>query len=260
MGCGGGIVLVAVEEADEVGGEFEQLRSDGAFGGDDDTVGEGKFEAGLVGGVIDVGDGSGDEVAEDVGVVGLGLSVVAAADDSGESGVEHTAFDGAGTLAEVAGVLLQEGGQERVADECPVEGVGVVGSGAFEVAAGTPVIALMGVVDFGVSGEEEGSAEVIGVERAAEGEAELLAGGEGDCLSAEDGVEVGDDAEDALRLLGLEFSLSLKAEAFAGLGWCFGWFGCGQGRGGGAGGLLAGFRLLEEIGGGVGQGFGWWGG
>ena len=87
-------LAMAMIEGDEVGGKFEELCSDGALGGDLEGVIEDEADAALVGGVVEVGDAAGDEVAGDVGVAELIVAVVAFADDGGEGGVQDAAFDG----------------------------------------------------------------------------------------------------------------------------------------------------------------------
>ena len=71
------------ELADEVLG--------GVAGDVEEAVADGEAEAARGGGVVGVGDGSGGEAAEDVGVVGLELAVVAARDDGRLEGVERRA-------------------------------------------------------------------------------------------------------------------------------------------------------------------------
>jgi hypothetical protein len=240
----GGFGLFVEEVLDEVGAELEELAAYGSEEGDAGAVLQGEADAALVGGVVGVGDGSGDEVAEDVGGVELVLAVVSAADDGGESGVDETRLDAAGALAKVAGILMEDGGEQGVADDGTVDVVGVGGADALEVPGWTPAVAVVGVGDFAVAAGEEGFADVEGVDGALEGEMPLLAGGEGKGLSVFDDVELRDDAEEALLLFGLEL---------VGGGLWFLICGLLRGAGGGRGCRRGPLLLLAEEGGCVGE-------
>ena len=64
-------------------------RSEGSLGADQQALLDGETEATVGGGVVEVGDAAGGDVAEDIGVVGLPLAIVALAVDGGADGVEE---------------------------------------------------------------------------------------------------------------------------------------------------------------------------
>ena len=158
-----------MEPVGDVGGEFEAYVSEGAFEEDDGGVDEGEGGSAVFGGVVGVRDGSGGEVAEDVGGVDLGATVVSAGDVGGEQGVAEAGADGADALAEEAGVLVEEDGVDGSGEHGSVGDVGEVGSDSFGVACGAPAEAAVGAVDLAEAAEDEGSDEVEGVGGGVEG-------------------------------------------------------------------------------------------
>ena len=151
---------------------------------------------------------------------------------------------------------MEQDGEEPVADDGAVELVGVAGAHALAVSGPALAEAQLGVLDgvgagdggvggVGVlgltdEGGEAGEAELIGIDGAAEGGAQLLHGGQGQVAAVEHGVEVGNDAADALA----EFALEL----FFGGGGSLGRVGLrGLLRGGRRGGLLLGGAQLSSV-------------
>ena len=146
--------------------------------------------------VVRVGDGPGDVVAQHIGDVELCLPVVAAAFNRGESGHPDAALDGAGSLAEVARILVQQLGQQSVADQLAVDVVGVVGADALEVAGRPPAVAAVAVDQLAVSSaNDKGPAKVEGIDSFMQREVPLLAAGERQGLAVQHHVEVGHHAE-----------------------------------------------------------------
>ena len=82
---------------------------------------------------------AGNDVAADVGVVRLPLAgVVVLADDVGGQRVEQPVGDGSVAQAEVARILVQDGGQNAVADHVAVKGIQIGRAGALAIALGAP--------------------------------------------------------------------------------------------------------------------------
>ena len=196
----------------DVRGKLQADVPETAFQGDDGGVDEGEGETAILRGVVCVGDGAGGEVSQDIGEVGLGVAIIAAADEGCGEGVAEARFDGAGSLAKETRILVEEDGVDGAGEHGAVEGVCVVGSGAFEVSGGSPAVAAMGVTELAGAGEDEGSDDVEGVGCGVDGKFRLLAPGEGDAAPADDGVEVGDDGEDALLLLGFDLAGTFGVE------------------------------------------------
>lgn len=155
-------------------------------------------------GAVEVGDAAGGEVAQDVGVVGLPASVVSSADEGGADGVEGAGGDGAGAAIEVAWVLAEECGEDGAADDAADEDVAVGCSVALAEAFCSVAVAFVLSTGLFFAGDDAGGGEGDGVGGGADGEFELLAGGEGSGVPDEAGVEVGEDAEDALFDLGVD--------------------------------------------------------
>ena len=131
------------------------------------------------------------------------MAVVALADDGVGDGVADARADAAGAFVVVAGVLVEEDGQDGVAEEVSGE-EGAVGGG---VALGVAVGALLPVVDVGGlldAGDDSGEDEVTGSTMVRRARRELLLRSERDGVGDVDDVKVGDDAEDALLLLLLD--------------------------------------------------------
>ena len=78
-----------VEVAGDVGVELDQQGSEGSLGADQQALLDREAEATVGGGVVEVGDAAGGDVAEEIGVVGLPLAIVALAVDGGADGVEE---------------------------------------------------------------------------------------------------------------------------------------------------------------------------
>lgn len=99
----------------------EELLEEGSDGAcayaDKDVVDSDLGVVFLAVGIVEAGDTAGGEIAEDVGVVWLPVSVVAFADDYRRDGVEGAVDDLSFSLVEVAGVLVEEGWQERGTEE-----------------------------------------------------------------------------------------------------------------------------------------------
>ena len=136
--------------------------AEGAFGGDEAAAFEGETGTAGTDGVVEVGKRAGGVVAEDVGEVELAVAVVAAAEDGGKQGVADSGFEGACALAKEAGILMEEDGVDGSGEHGAVDDVEVVGADAFEVSFGTPMVAAVGVFNFGNAGEEEGADDVEG--------------------------------------------------------------------------------------------------
>lgn len=84
----------------------------GVGGGVEEGVIHGENDAAVLFGTVEVGDGAGGEVAEDVRVVELVAAVVAAGNDGGGEGVPCPGRDASGALIEVAWVLMEEAGED----------------------------------------------------------------------------------------------------------------------------------------------------
>jgi hypothetical protein len=170
----------------------------GAFDDEADAAAVGR-------GIVGVGETVGHGSAEDAGVVELPVVVVAFADYGVGEGVEDAGFDGAIAFIEVAGVLLEEGGQDGVSEERSGEEGPVGGGVAFAIAlrAFAPTVDVVGLLDAGGDSVED---ERHGIDHGAEGELVFLFGverlGVGDVAD----VEVGEDAEDALLFLEIDLS------------------------------------------------------
>ena len=134
----------------------------GVAGDVEEAVAEGETDAAIIGGMIGVGDGGGGEAAEDVGVAGLRPAVVAAGADGELEGIEEALADGAGAFVEVAGILVQERGQDGAAEQAGVEVVDVFGAVAFGVALGSLTVAGIDVFGLLDAGDEAGGDVVDG--------------------------------------------------------------------------------------------------
>jgi hypothetical protein len=188
-----------------VGGEFadEEFLDDvldaGYADADGGAFGDDAYAAAVGGGVVGVGEAVGHGAAEDAGVVGLPVVVVSFADDGIGEGVEDAGLDGAIGFEEVAGILLEEGGQYGVAEQGAGEEGSVGGGVAFAEAlcAFSPVVDIVGLLD---SGGDSIEYEGDGIDHGAEGELVFLPGLERDGVGDVADVEVGEDAEDSLLL------------------------------------------------------------
>ena len=89
--------------------ELLEERADGALADTDEDVIDGRLNVvPRAVGVVERGDASGSEIAEDVRVVRLPLAVVALADDNGGYGVERAMKDAAPSIVEIARVLMKQ--------------------------------------------------------------------------------------------------------------------------------------------------------
>jgi hypothetical protein len=194
---GGGWGDVGGEVADE---EFLDDVLDGCFAETDGGVFEDEARAGAVGGwVVGVRDGGGGETADEARVFRLPVVVVALADNCGGDGVKDARTDSAGAFVEVARILLEEDGQERVAEHVSGEEGAIVGGVAFAIAlrALSPVVDIVGLLG---SGGDSIHQKRHGVDQRSEGELILLFRSERHGFGDVADVEVGEDAEDALLL------------------------------------------------------------
>jgi hypothetical protein len=216
VSCGGLVGVEAlggvfVEElAGDVGPELVEGEAYGS--GEHDDQGIGNCLRAAVGAVwvVKVGECAGGEDAADPGVVRLPFAgVVVFADDDAGEGIEQAAGERAVAEAEVARILVENGGQDGLADHGAANGVEVRNADAVQVAHGTPSECGVAVVRFAEAGDDKGSGEGDGVSYAAEGEAEFLFGGEGDGVGDVGDVELREDAEDALLLLLVDLLIGL---------------------------------------------------
>jgi len=173
----------------------------------EEAILEGQLGATVGGWVVEIGDGSGGEIAEDSGDVWLAMAVIATADDGPGDRVEETGMDAARSLVEVAWILVEEGRQNGSAHERAGGEVAEVGTEALAVAGGSLAVTAEGVgclLNAGGGSDQEKVARVLGV---FPGEAELLRGGEGRSVPVIADKEVGKEAEETLGLFELKLLL-----------------------------------------------------
>jgi len=159
------------------------------------------------GGIVEVGDGSGGEIAEDAGKIWLGMTVVAAADEDAGDRVEEAGADGAGALVEIAGVLMKEGGKDGSAHVGAGDEVAEVGTVAPAVAGSSLAVAAKGIGCLLEAGDGSDESEIAGVGCVLPGESEFLTGGERRGVPLVADEEVRDDAQQALSFLDVELLL-----------------------------------------------------
>src|ERR1700735_2780328 len=139
--------------------ELLEEASDRSTRGTDEGVADGEASTVSVrGGIVDVRDPSGSEVAEDVGVVGLPFPVVAFADDDGGDGIQGARGDGTCAFVEVARVLMEDGGEDCATDKGTDDSVAVRGAKAFCITLCALPISIEGVIRLLNSGDDCGDA------------------------------------------------------------------------------------------------------
>ena len=117
---------------------------------------------------------------------------------------------------------MEDGGKNGAADHDASEGVGVIGPVTFGVAFGALAVAGEAILPLLDAGDNTSSDKGDGIDGGAQGELVLLAGGEWLGIPDVAGIEVGEDAEDALFFLNIDLLLGKfdagKSDADAGAG------------------------------------------
>src|ERR1700677_1765024 len=183
---------------------FEQ-GTDCTGGGAEERVADSELDSIPIGRwVVDVRDSCRGEIAEDVGIVGLQMAVVALADDDACDGIEGARGNASRAFVEIARILMKDGGEDCAANEHAVEAVGVGGTETFCEALRTLAVAGEFILTLLESCDDCSACEGDWVERHSEGEPVFLAGGERDRILVVADVEVGDHAQNALFLFGMQ--------------------------------------------------------
>ena len=86
------------------------------------------------GGIVQGRDLAGRQIAQNIGIVGLPVTVVALANESCGDGMERSRPDAAGTLVEVARVLVKDRLRQHMANDDAVNVVGILGSKTLRIA------------------------------------------------------------------------------------------------------------------------------
>src|ERR1035437_6018252 len=151
--------------------------------------------------MIEVRHRSCGKTAPEVRIVGLLLTVVAAGDEDRLERVPCPRSESARALVEVAGVLMEDRGEDGAADDATGHRIGQRGAIALAIALNSRSLAGKGafvVFCAGYSGDDQ---ELRRIDEGAKGELVLLVNGHGLGVPNVAGVVVLEDAEDALLLL-----------------------------------------------------------
>ena len=108
-------------------------------------------------------------------------------------------------------ILVENDGQECVADHVAVECIEIGGPGALEISRGPPAESLIVPLCLSQAGNNEGQGERVGVGYRVKCEADLLFWGQGDGVADVGRIEAGNNAEHALMLLLLDLLFGLLA-------------------------------------------------
>jgi hypothetical protein len=182
--------------------------SEGTLGDTEQRIGDGDLHVfRIAAGVVEGGDEARGDVAEDVRIVGLEMTVVSLTDGDGGDGIQSSNDDIAVATIEVTRVLVEDGGIDGRAEERGTEAVAVTGGVALGVASEARAVAGEVSLDLLDSSGDAGGYEGEGILRHNDGQFELLTTGKGRGIGDVTNEEVGEDAKDALVLLGSDLLL-----------------------------------------------------
>ena len=136
------------------------------------------------------------------------MSVIALADNGIRHRIKEPGFLTAGTFIEIARILLEKCGEERISKECSGNEVGIGGAEAFRVTLGSLSVAAERVVGLLNSGECRGNPEEKRVYCELPTQLKFLPGVERGRIGNITDVVVRNHAEDALLFLDMDLICS----------------------------------------------------
>ena len=121
--------------------ELDENRAYRALGRNCKGILKRQSDAAIRRGIVSVGDPSGNDVSNHVGIVRAPRTVVVLGDYRGRNGIKQALLKTARALAEITRVLVQQRGQNRISPEQPVELIGVGRTEALGVTLRTLTVA-----------------------------------------------------------------------------------------------------------------------